>query len=133
MNILMGMKTPYKMDKMLDLCNMVQEISGVPVAANKPFVGTRNYTRESGIGVDLVIKEPLAMFATDPRYFDRQADIALGKKSGKASITYYLEQMGRTASDEQVADLLAQVKAAGIENKRLLTMEEFGKMVDATL
>ena len=133
MNILMVMDTPYKLEKLPALCSMVEQISGIHAAPNKPFVGSRNYMRESGIGVDLVIKEPLAMFATDPRYFGRTAEIVLGKKSGKASITYYLEKMGKTASDEQVADLLAQVKAAGVEKKRLLTQEEFEKMVDATL
>ncbi len=133
MNILMGMDTPYRMEHMLELCELVEKLSGIPAAGNKPFVGKRNYTRESGIGVDLVMKEPLAMFATDPRYFHRTADVALGKKSGKASIHYYLEQMGRTATDEQVADLLAQVKAKGVEEKRLVTLEEFTKMVDATL
>lgn len=133
MNILMGMDTPYRLTKLPALCSLVEKLSGVPAAPNKPFVGVRNYTRESGIGVDLVIKEPLAMFATDPRFFGRTADVALGKKSGKASITYYLEKMGKTATDEQVADLLSQVKAAGVEKKRLLTMEEFEKMVDATL
>ncbi|MCI6269176.1 MAG: 2-isopropylmalate synthase [Clostridiales bacterium] len=133
MNILMGMDTPYKLEKLPNLCSMVEQISGIHAAPNKPFVGSRNYMRESGIGVDLVVKEPLAMFATDPRFFGRTAEIVLGKKSGKASITYYLEKMGKTASDEQVADLLAQVKAAGVQKKRLLTQEEFEKMVDATL
>ena len=36
-------------------------------------------------------------------------------------------------TQQQVADLLAQVKAAGVQKKRLLTQEEFEKMVDATL
>lgn len=133
MNILMGMDTSYKLDKLPALCELVQMLSGVKVAPNKPFVGVRNYTRESGIGADLVIKEPLAMFATDPRYFGRTAEVALGKKSGKANITYHLELLGKTATDEQVADLVAQVKAAGLEKKRLLTLEEFEKMVDSTL
>ena len=133
MNILMGMDTPYKLEKLPNLCSMVEQISGIHAAPNRPFVGSRIYMRESGIGVDLVVKEPLAMFATDPRFFGRTAEIVLGKKSGKASITYYLEKMGKTASDEQVADLLAQVKAAGVQKKRLLTQEEFEKMVDATL
>ncbi len=55
----------------------------------------------------------------------------LGTEAGKTGDD--LEKMGKTASDEQVADLLAQVKAAGVEKKRLLTQEEFEKMVDATL
>ena len=65
------------------------------------------------------------MFATDPRIFGREADIALGKKSGKASIQYYLDQLGLEASDEQVAEMLAEVKALGIRKKGLVTLEEF--------
>ncbi len=128
MQILMEMDTPYRLDKLAPLCALVEELSGIPAAPNKPFVGKRNYTRESGIGVDLVMKQPLAMFATDPRYFGRTAHVALGKKSGKASILYYLDQMGLKATDEQVAQLLQAVKDMGAHQKRLLTDDEFAAL-----
>lgn len=130
MNILMGLQTPYKLDKLGELCAAVERISGVKAAPNKPFVGSRNYTRESGIGVNLVVEKPLAMFATDPRLFGRQAEIALGKKSGKASVQYYLDQNNLTATDDQVAEILQRVKATGQRKKRLLTMEEFWRIVE---
>lgn len=133
LNILLGQDTPYRMEPLLELCQMVEKISGVHCAPNKPFVGERNYMRESGIGVDLVMKEPLAMFATDPRFFHRTAHVALGKKSGKASIQYYLEQMNLTATDEQVAEMLSMVKEKGIEKKGLLTKEEFEAIVQQVL
>jgi isopropylmalate/homocitrate/citramalate synthase len=129
MNILMGMKTPYKLEKLLPLCRLVEQLSGVTCAHNKPFVGDRNYMRESGIGVDLVVKEPLAMFATDPRFFGREASVVLGKKSGKLSILFHLERLGLQASDDQVSEILAKVKALGIASKRLLTDNEFQEIV----
>lgn len=125
MTVLLGMETSYDMVKMLELCHLVEKLSGVPIAGNKPFAGARNYTRESGIGVDLVTKQPLAMFATDPEYFGRRGDIVLGKKSGKASITYYLDQMGIKASEDQIAAMLEQVKSFGERKKGLLTADEF--------
>ncbi len=133
MNILLGMDTPYHMDHLLELCHLVEGLSGIPCAPNKPFVGARNYTRESGIGVDLVVQQPLAMFATDPRYFHRQADIVLGKKSGRASVAYYLHQLGLQADRDQEAEILDRVKARGMEKKALLTMEEFRTIVDQVL
>lgn len=133
LNILLGLETPYKMDNLITLCHLVEELSGVPCTHNKPFVGDRNYMRESGIGVDLVIKRPLAMFATNPAYFGKTAAVALGKKSGKASVNYYLEQMGKTATDEQVAEILDRVKTLGIEKKALLTTEEFESIVSTVL
>ncbi len=129
MTVLLGMENDYDMVALLELCRLVEQLSGVPIAPNKPFAGARNYTRESGIGVDLVLKQPLAMFATDPAYFGRKGDIVLGKKSGKASITYFLDEMGVAASDEQVAEMLEQVKALGVQKKGLLTTAEFQAIV----
>lgn len=133
MNILLGMDTPYDLTKLKELCETTEQLSSISCAPNKPFAGKRNYTRESGIGVDLVIKQPLAMFATDPRYFNRKAEIVLGKKSGKASISYALEQLGLEATGDQVTELLAEVKAKGVEKKGLLTMKEFSSIADRVL
>ncbi|NLB90821.1 MAG: 2-isopropylmalate synthase [Clostridiales bacterium] len=133
MKVLMGLPNNYKLEKLMTLCKEVERISGVPLAPNKPVAGTRNYTRESGIGVDLVIKNPLAMYATNPAYFSREGDIVLGKKSGKASVEYYLEQLNISASEGQVADILERVKAKGIEKRGLLTMEEFQSIVSVVL
>ena len=129
LTVLWGLKTPYKLDKLAALCERVEKLSGVSCALNKPFCGARNYMRESGIGADLVVKKPLAMFATDPRFFGKSGDVALGKKSGKPNILYHLEKMGMSASDDQVNEILAQVKALGQEKKRLLTEDEFVEIV----
>lgn len=130
MKILLGTANDYKLDKLMELCQLVEEISGVPLAPNKPVAGARNYTRESGIGVDLVIKEPLAMFATDPRFFGRTGDIVLGKKSGKASVEYYLDKLNIQVSDEAVGEILDRVKAQGSQKRGLLTLDEFETIVE---
>ncbi len=131
MKVLLGTGNDYKLDKLTELCQLVEAISGVPLPANKPVAGTRNYTRESGIGVDLVIKEPLAMFATDPRYFGRKGDIVLGKKSGKASVEYFLDQLNIQVPDAAVAEILSKVKALGAEKRGLLTLDEFKAIVNS--
>ena len=133
MNILLEMDTPYRLDRLGELCALVEKLSGVAAAPNKPFVGARNYMRESGIGVDLVRSCPLAMFATDPALFGRSGEIALGKKSGKASVQYYLERCGMTATDEQAAEMLARVKARGLEKRGLLDEAEFREIAAACL
>ena len=101
---------------------------------NKPIGGARNFTRESGIGVDLVLEEPLAMFGTHPALTGRHGDIVLGKKGGKRSVTYSLERMGITDyTDEAVAEILAQVKSLGIQKKTIITADEFKGIVDSVL
>lgn len=125
LNILLGTDNRYDLKKLSGLCSIVEELSGIPIHRNKPFGGKGNYLRESGIGADLVIEQPLAMFATDPSFFDRKGEIALGKKSGKLSVAYYLDQMGVVTDDETKGEILARVKALSQEQKRLLTNEEF--------
>ena len=132
LEILLGYETNYKFDEILSLCALAEELSGVKPATNKPIIGRGNYTRESGIGVDMVMKKPLSMFGTAPQFFGRHGEVVLGKKSGKASITYQLEKFGiENVSDEQIAEILAEVKARGAEKKSLLTDEEFKEIVSA--
>ena len=130
LEILLGYETNYKFDEILSLCSLAEELSGVKPATNKPIIGRGNYTRESGIGVDMVMKKPLSMFGTAPQFFGRHGEVVLGKKSGKASITYQLEKFGiENVSDEQIAEILAEVKSRGAEKKSLLTDDEFKEIV----
>lgn len=58
----------------------------------------------------------------------------MGKKSGKASITYTLEKLGiKNVSDEAVAEILQAVKARGTEKRALLSSDEFREIVSRRL
>ncbi|MEI7670706.1 MAG: 2-isopropylmalate synthase, partial [Deltaproteobacteria bacterium] len=113
---------------------LVSSLSGVNLANNKPVLGKGNYIRESGIGVDLVMTNPLTMFATTPRFTGREAEVVLGKKSGKASITYMLEKLGiNNTSDENITQILKEVKDKGTVKKGLLTPDEFREIIKRKL
>jgi methanogen homocitrate synthase len=134
LHVLYGYDTQYKLNRLPELGELVSRISRFDTAVNKPILGSRNFTRESGIGVDLVVKEPLAMFGTHPALTGRQGEVVLGKKSGKASITYNLEQLGITgADDEAIAEMLRLVKEKGIEKRGLLSPDEFKAIADVVL
>jgi isopropylmalate/homocitrate/citramalate synthase len=134
LHVLYGYDTQYDLAKLPELGELVSRISKFPIAVNKPILGARNFTRESGIGVDLVIKEPLAMFGTHPALTGRRGEVVLGKKSGKASITYNLEEMGiPDPGDEMVSEILRRVKELGIEKRGLLDPEEFREIVESVM
>ena len=134
LHVLYGYDQQYNLAKLPELGEIASRISKVPIAANKPILGSRNFTRESGIGVDLVVKEPLAMFGTHPALTGRIGEVVLGKKSGKASITWNLEKMGITDyDDDAVAEMLKRVKDKGIEKRGLLTEDEFAAIADSVL
>ena len=130
LHVLLGIDTPYKFDKITKLAELAEEISGIKIPRNKPVTGEGNFTRESGIGVDLVIKTPLAMFATDPKFTGREGKIVLGKKSGKLSVKYYLEKLGiENISEKQTMEIVKKVKKMGINKRALLNEEEFKNIV----
>ena len=108
------------------LSELVSRLSGIPVARNKPVVGEENYTRESGIGVNLVVEKPLAMFATHPSLLGRKGKVVLGKKSGKLSITYKLAELGLPpAAEAHAGAILEEVKRLGNEKRGLVDDAEF--------
>ena len=134
LHVLYGYETQYDLSKLPELGELVRRLSKLNFAVNKPILGERNFTREAGIGVDLVVKEPLAMFGTHPALTGRSGEVVLGKKSGKASITYHLEQIGiRDADDGAITEMLRRVKEKGIEKRGLVSPEEFREIVDSVL
>ncbi len=134
LHVLYGYDKQYRLDKLPELGELVRKVTGLPIAANKPILGSRNFTRESGIGVDLVVKEPLAMFGTHPALTGRAGEVVLGKKSGKASITYNLEKLGYDVSDDAaISEMLKQVKDKGIAKRGLVSDDEFRAIADSVL
>jgi methanogen homocitrate synthase len=134
LEVLYGIPMNYNMKKFPELFALVSKMANIPLAQNKPVGGSRNFTRESGIGVDLVIREPLAMFGTHPALTGRTGDIVLGKKSGKRSVTFSLEQMGiNDTPDDKVAEILNRVKMLGIKKKTIITDAEFQQIVKDVL
>ncbi|PKL07279.1 MAG: 2-isopropylmalate synthase, partial [Spirochaetae bacterium HGW-Spirochaetae-9] len=132
LDLLYGAKTGCDYNALPRLSALVSELSGVPIAQNKPVVGEENYTRESGIGANLVVEDPLVMFATHPSLTGRKGKVVLGKKSGKLSIVYKLKELGLGDLDDgQLSALLATVKKQGNERRCLVADEEFAAMVSA--
>ena len=133
-HVLYGYETAYRLDRLPELGALVSRLSGLPIAVNKPIVGARNITRESGIGVDLVVNKPLAMFGTHPALTGRSGEIVLGKKSGKTSIAYALGQLGISdVGDEVVGEILRLVKERSIANRALVSLEEFREIAERVL
>jgi len=125
LHMLLGIDTGIDMKKLMELSQLVEGITNFKMAVNKPIVGTANYTRESGIGADTLLKHPLAMFAINPYYLNREPKLVLGKKSGMTSINMKLQELQLEMDEEAKKRLLADVKNAGLQKKRIITDEEF--------
>ena len=130
LDLLYGYETGYKFEKLPELGELLSRVSNVPIARNKPLLGSGNFTRESGIGIQYVMHDPLVMFGTHPALTGRVGEVVLGKKSGKASIVYKLNALGMADADEtQIAAILDRVKQAGIKKRDILSDDEFRMIV----
>jgi len=127
---LYGLDSNIKFDKIYEVSKEVIRISKFKIAQSKPLIGDRAFTRESGMGIDLVKKFPLALFGVHPKWVGREPSYVLGKKSGLMSVEMKLEDLGmESLSKEDSLLVLGQIKSLSLEKKGLVTDEEFVKIV----
>jgi len=132
LDLLYGYETGYRLDKLPELGSLLSELSNIPIARNKPALGDGNFIRESGIGIQYVMQDPLVMFGTHPALTGRSGEVVLGKKSGKASIAYKMDELNLgELSDKQASEVLEQVKTKGADKRDILSDAEFEAIVDA--
>lgn len=130
---LYGYDVPYKMDELKKTSDRVQEITNFRKPVNQPIVGDNVYVRESGIGIDLVLEKPLAMFAVTPELSGNTAGIVLGKKSGIKSVEVKLAAYNIECSEEKQREILDKIKTLSINTKSLVDDEGFLEIVKTTM
>ncbi|HXQ78624.1 MAG TPA: homoaconitate hydratase [Thermoplasmata archaeon] len=144
---LYGIRTGVKTERLYELSQLVEEISGIPIAANKALVGYNAFSHEAGIHTHGILAHTLTYEPLQPHVVGRKRQMILGKHTGKAALVEKLKERGLTATDPLLLDLLQRVKTetesrskADLQHflreyRRLferpgLTDEEFWTMVD---
>ena len=119
----LGVKVGIDESKIHDLSQMVENFSGKRVAANAPVIGSDVFTQTSGIHADGDRKGRLYQTELSPARFDRQHSYALGKMSGKASLTENLEALGLELSAENQQKVLDRIVEIA-DTKETITPED---------
>jgi len=107
---LYGIRTGIKTQKIHELSRLVEELSGVPVAANKALVGYNAFSHEAGIHTHGVLANALTYEPLQPGLVGRQRKMILGKHTGKAAVAEKLKERGISAPDPLLLELLRRVK-----------------------
>jgi len=128
---LYGLEMGIDFSKLSNLGREVCKIAGINIPANKPVIGERAFTRESGMGINLIREFPLALFALNPEFVGQKSQYVLGKKSGILSVEMKLKDLGmeNVLDEKQKIEVLKFIKIKGIEKKGLITDEEFKRIV----
>ena len=114
--------------RLKELCDLVASYSKVPLCRNHPLVGDNVFAHESGIHVAAVLSCPQTYESIPPELVGNRRHLILGKHSGAHYIKKRLEDLGIESSDEQVAQILAKVKALG-EVKGRVSDSDFEDLV----
>jgi len=107
---LYGVRTGLDTRRLYELSRLVEEISGVPLAANKALVGYNSFSHEAGIHTHGILKHTLTYEPLQPEVIGRHRQMILGKHTGKAALVEKLKERRATPSDATLADLLRQIK-----------------------
>ncbi|MBF3371958.1 homocitrate synthase/isopropylmalate synthase family protein, partial [Leptospira interrogans] len=102
---------------------LVEVFSGKRISANRPIVGEDVFTQTAGVHADGDKKGNLYANPILPERFGRKRSYALGKLSGKASISENVKQLGMVLSDIVLQKVLERVIELGDQNK-LVTPED---------
>jgi isopropylmalate/homocitrate/citramalate synthase len=130
---LYGIDVGIDYSKLNELSELVMELAGIEVPPNRPFVGSKAYTIESGIVTswfkNAFEKDPTIVFPVHPKFVGHSMpEIILGKKSGVDNITLWSQKLGIELSEEEKMTVLNQVKLRSHDLKRTLTEDEFRKI-----
>jgi isopropylmalate/homocitrate/citramalate synthase len=133
-----GIDIGIKYDKLYPLAKMVQEIANSPVPLNRSVVGDMLFQVESGIIANWFrncgTEYQTELFPFRPELVGQPpAGVVLGKGSGIDSVRIWLDRIGLEASDEEAMEILKEVKEVGGTTKKLLSEEQFRKIVERTI
>jgi isopropylmalate/homocitrate/citramalate synthase len=126
---LYGIPTRLRHEQARELSQLVQRLSGTPLAPWKPVTGENLFTRESG-AVAAQFHDPPAIEPYASELVGATRGLVLGKKSGLDSIRIKLAELGLEMPAEQHAELLELVKKAGTRKRGLVTDAEFRRLVN---
>lgn len=118
----------YEIDGIRELCRFISQAAGVPIPRTKAVAGQDIFACESGLHAHALSKAPELFEPFAPARIGADRAVAVGGKSGRASIVTALEQNGLKADRRNLPALVASVKELAWELKRPLTTNELAEL-----
>jgi len=127
---LYGVESNLRLDKIREVSQTVQRLSGYALDPWKPVTGETLFRRESG-AVASQFHDPPSIEPYSSRLVAAERAIVLGKKSGLDSVRIKAAELGLDLPEDRRADVLAKVKELGTRKHGLVTDDEFREIVRA--
>ncbi|AUH34439.1 2-isopropylmalate synthase [Paracoccus tegillarcae] len=129
---IMPFDTGLDTTKIMGLSRRVAQVSGFPVQFNKAVVGKNAFLHESGIHQDGVLKNVETFEIMKPADIGlNEANIAMGKHSGRAALRAKLADLGYEVGDNQLKDVFVRFKALADRKKEIFDEDLIALMQDS--
>lgn len=125
---ILNMKTGVNMAALKSLADALQIALGLELWPWKPILGKNNYTHESGIHIDGLLKAPENYEVISPEIFGIRRKFILGKHSGKHAVEYYCKTLGLETSSVNLDRFTNLIKEKTIAQKKTLSVEEIREL-----
>uniref|UniRef100_A0A7C4LJ24 2-isopropylmalate synthase n=1 Tax=Schlesneria paludicola TaxID=360056 RepID=A0A7C4LJ24_9PLAN len=107
-----GRRAKLDVSQLVPLCRLVQRLTGIRYAANKPICGDNIFATEAGIHQDGLLKNPDTYLPFRPeRVGGDPIRLVLGRHSGRSAVAHHLAQLGLNADEFTVQQVLEQIKS----------------------
>jgi isopropylmalate/homocitrate/citramalate synthase len=129
---LYGVPTGIQTERLHELSRLVEELSGVPVAANKALVGYNAFSHEAGIHTHGILRHTLTYEPLQPERVGARRQMILGKHTGKAALVEKLKERGIVLPEPALAELLRLLKQrteAGGKEATQRMLREYRKLI----
>lgn len=132
--MLYGIDVGINYRKLNELSRLVMDLSGLETPPQRPFVGDKAYTVESGIVTgwyrNAFQDNPTTVFPVRHEFVGHAApEILMGKKSGIDNVIVWAERLGLEIGEEMRLAVVSEVKRRSHDLKRVLTEQEFKEIV----
>jgi 2-isopropylmalate synthase len=115
--------------KLVPLCELVSELTGIPLACNKSVAGANIFATEAGIHQDGLLKNPDTYLPFRPeRVGAPPVRLVLGRHSGRRAVAARLAELGRhpdeAALDRIVDEIKRLPKGTTADDRLLLSLAD---------
>jgi isopropylmalate/homocitrate/citramalate synthase len=115
----------FNIKKIDEICNLVQNYSGIFVQYHKPMCGKNIFTHKSGIHFNAIMKNPENYELFPPEEIGKKRNFVYGKYSGISNLKYLFNDK---YTDSEYKIMLKLLKELSIKHKKDFTGEELIKM-----
>jgi 2-isopropylmalate synthase len=106
-----GVNFNLDLSKLHGLCQLVAELTGLPLARNKPIGGQNIFATEAGIHQDGLLKNPDTYLPFRPERVGASGlTLIIGRHSGRRAVAHRLNELEHELSDDQLLVVMQAIK-----------------------